>query len=63
VEAGQEEVVAAWRERDVLRGREIAWKGGSGVADGIDERGYLVVVTADGDRVVLGSGEVHLTVR
>lgn len=63
VEAGQEEVVAAWRERDVLRGREIAWEGGAGVAEGIDERGYLVVVTADGDRVALGSGEVHLTVR
>jgi BirA family biotin operon repressor/biotin-[acetyl-CoA-carboxylase] ligase len=63
VEAGQEEVVAAWRERDVLRGREIAWEGGAGIAEGIDERGYLVVVTADGDRVALGSGEVHLTVR
>ena len=55
-------VLAAWRERDVLRGREIAWEGGSGVADGIDDRGYLVVVTAAGDRVALGAGEVHLHV-
>jgi len=63
VGAEQEEVLAAWRERDALRGREISWEGGSGVADGIDDRGYLVVVTDGGDRVALGSGEVHLTVR
>lgn len=43
-----------------LRGREIAWEGGSGVAEGIDDRGYLVVVSG-GERVVLGAGEVHLT--
>jgi BirA family transcriptional regulator, biotin operon repressor / biotin---[acetyl-CoA-carboxylase] ligase len=62
VEADPETVVAAWRERDALRGREVAWDGGSGVADGIDDRGYLVVVTAAGDRVAIGAGEVHLTV-
>lgn len=54
-------ILAAWRERDALRGREVAWDGGSGVADGVDDRGSLVVVTLDGDRVVLGAGEVHLT--
>jgi len=58
--AGEEEVLDAWRERDVLRGREIEWDGGSGVADGVDERGYLLVIAADGDRVALGAGEVHL---
>jgi BirA family transcriptional regulator, biotin operon repressor / biotin---[acetyl-CoA-carboxylase] ligase len=59
--ADQEEVLDAWRGRDALRGREIAWEGGSGVADGIDGRGYLVVVVPGGERVVLGAGEVHLT--
>jgi BirA family transcriptional regulator, biotin operon repressor / biotin---[acetyl-CoA-carboxylase] ligase len=62
VAAGPEAVLAAWRKRDALRGREVSWEGGSGVADGIDDRGYLVVVTATGDRVALGAGEVHLTV-
>ncbi|HVQ58571.1 MAG TPA: biotin--[acetyl-CoA-carboxylase] ligase [Solirubrobacterales bacterium] len=57
-----ETVIATWRQRDVLRGRKVSWEGGSGVADGIDDRGYLVVVTAAGDRVAVGAGEVHLTV-
>lgn len=61
VEAGAEEVLGAWRERDALRGREIAWDGGSGVAEGVDERGFLLVRVADGERVALGAGEVHLT--
>lgn len=59
--ADQETVLDAWRERDALRGREIAWEGGSGVADGIDGRGYLLVVVPGGERVALGAGEVHLT--
>lgn len=61
IEAEPAEVLAAWRARDALRGREIAWEGGSGVADGVDDRGYLLVVTPDGDRVAVGAGEVHLT--
>jgi BirA family biotin operon repressor/biotin-[acetyl-CoA-carboxylase] ligase len=60
VEADPEVVLSAWRERDALRGREVAWDGGSGVADGVDDRGYLLVLTAGGDRVALGAGEVHL---
>jgi BirA family biotin operon repressor/biotin-[acetyl-CoA-carboxylase] ligase len=60
VEAEPARVLEEWRARDVLKGREIAWEDGSGVADGVDDRGYLVVVTATGDRVVLGAGEVHL---
>jgi BirA family biotin operon repressor/biotin-[acetyl-CoA-carboxylase] ligase len=60
-EAGPETVLGAWRERDALKGREVAWDGGSGVADGVDDRGYLLVVTAAGDRVAVGAGEVHLT--
>ncbi len=61
VEADQTTVLAAWRERDALRGREVAWDGGSGVADGIDDRGYLLVRTPGGGRVAVGAGEVHLT--
>ena len=59
--AEPDEVLAAWRARDALRGRAVAWDGGSGVADGIDDRGYLVVVTPAGDRLAVGAGEVHLT--
>jgi len=60
VEAGRKETLAAWRERDGLRGRPISWDGGTGVAAGIEDSGDLVVVAAGGDRVVLGAGEVHL---
>ncbi|HEY1285588.1 MAG TPA: biotin--[acetyl-CoA-carboxylase] ligase [Solirubrobacterales bacterium] len=59
-EAGPEAVLAAWRARDALRGREISWEGGSGVADGIEDSGDLVVVAAGGERVVLGAGEVSI---
>jgi len=61
VQAEPDEVLDAWRERDALRGREVEWDGGSGVADGVDDRGYLVVVTPAGDRIAVGAGEVHLT--
>jgi BirA family biotin operon repressor/biotin-[acetyl-CoA-carboxylase] ligase len=60
-EAEPSEVLDAWRARDALLGRKVEWNGGSGVADGIDDRGYLVVVTPAGDRIALGAGEVHLT--
>lgn len=59
--AEQTEILGAWRERDALRGREVSWEGGSGVADGVDDRGFLVVVAPDGGRTCLGAGEVHLT--
>jgi BirA family biotin operon repressor/biotin-[acetyl-CoA-carboxylase] ligase len=60
--ATEEEILAEWRRRDALRGREIAWEDGSGVADGIDDRGNLVVALAGGDRVSLGAGEVQLRI-
>jgi BirA family biotin operon repressor/biotin-[acetyl-CoA-carboxylase] ligase len=60
VEEGPETVLTEWRNRDALKGREISWDDGSGVADGVDDRGYLLVRLADGDRVALGAGEVHL---
>jgi BirA family transcriptional regulator, biotin operon repressor / biotin---[acetyl-CoA-carboxylase] ligase len=61
VDADAKMVLDAWRERDALRGREVEWEGGSGVADGVDDRGYLLVVTAAGERIAVGAGEVHLT--
>ena len=54
------EVLAAFRERDALRGREITWDGGNGTAEGIDERGNLLVATGSGEQMSLGAGEVHL---
>jgi BirA family biotin operon repressor/biotin-[acetyl-CoA-carboxylase] ligase len=53
------EVLAAYRERDLLRGKKITWGDGAGRASGIDEAGRLLVATADGE-VALDAGEVHL---
>jgi BirA family biotin operon repressor/biotin-[acetyl-CoA-carboxylase] ligase len=61
LEADPEAVLEAWRARDALRGREVSWDKGTGIADGVDERGYLLVRLADGDLVALGAGDVHLT--
>lgn len=58
--ADDDEVLEEWRSRDGLLGREISWEDGSGIADGIDDRGNLVVVVPTGDRVSLGAGEVQL---
>lgn len=58
--AEEEAILAEWRGRDGLRGREIAWEDRSGVASGIDDRGNLIVVVPGGDRVSLGAGEVQL---
>ena len=65
-----ESVLAAWRERDALLGREISWSaqrhaGGDGPsttgrASGIDEAGRLVVTLTDGSTRELDAGEVHL---
>ncbi len=60
VEAEPDAVLAEWRDRDALRGREVAWDGGSGIADGVDDRGYLLVIAPGGERVAVGAGEVHL---
>jgi BirA family biotin operon repressor/biotin-[acetyl-CoA-carboxylase] ligase len=62
VEAGDDEVLGAFRARDLLCGRRISWDGGDGTAAEIDERGHLVVERSDGERVALGAGEVHLAV-
>ncbi|HEY0390669.1 MAG TPA: biotin--[acetyl-CoA-carboxylase] ligase [Solirubrobacterales bacterium] len=60
VAARDEDVLAEWRKRDGLRGRDVSWEGGSGVAGGIDDRGNLIVVVPGGDSVSLGAGEVQL---
>jgi BirA family transcriptional regulator, biotin operon repressor / biotin---[acetyl-CoA-carboxylase] ligase len=53
-------LLAAYRDRDALRGQEVAWAGGSGRAAGIDGAGRLVVELAGGGRTALSAGEVHL---
>jgi BirA family biotin operon repressor/biotin-[acetyl-CoA-carboxylase] ligase len=61
LEAPQQDVLSAWRERDALKGERIGWgEGSSGVAAGIDDSGALLVDTSGG-RVALDAGEVHLT--
>ena len=67
VDAARKRVLAEFTRRDVLAGRDISWVGGggaagegSGVARGIDERGNLTVISADGETVSLGAGEVQL---
>jgi BirA family transcriptional regulator, biotin operon repressor / biotin---[acetyl-CoA-carboxylase] ligase len=63
VAAQADAVLEEFARRDALRGREVSWSdaapGGSGTAAGVDERGYLLVETADG-AVALGAGEVSL---
>jgi BirA family transcriptional regulator, biotin operon repressor / biotin---[acetyl-CoA-carboxylase] ligase len=50
----------AYRARDALLGREVAWVGGCGRAAGIDGEGRLIVELAGGGRTALAAGEVHL---
>jgi BirA family biotin operon repressor/biotin-[acetyl-CoA-carboxylase] ligase len=52
--------LGAWRARDALRGREIAWSAGHGRAAGIDGDGRLVVALEGGGHTTIGAGEVHL---
>jgi BirA family biotin operon repressor/biotin-[acetyl-CoA-carboxylase] ligase len=53
-------LVDAWRARDVLRGKEISWADGRGIAEGVDDDGELLVRREDGALVTLSAGEVHL---
>ncbi|HXN39300.1 MAG TPA: biotin--[acetyl-CoA-carboxylase] ligase [Solirubrobacteraceae bacterium] len=57
---GAQETLIAWRARDALLGRDIAWTGGVGRASGIDGDGRLLVALAGGGQAALASGEVHL---
>jgi BirA family biotin operon repressor/biotin-[acetyl-CoA-carboxylase] ligase len=53
-------ILDAYRARDALRGREVRWQHGRGVAAGVDEAGRLLVEVADGATAALDAGEVHL---
>ncbi|HEY7151381.1 MAG TPA: biotin--[acetyl-CoA-carboxylase] ligase [Solirubrobacterales bacterium] len=60
-------VLAEFARRDALAGHRVSWAGaggasadGTGVAEGIDERGNLVVVADGGERLSLGAGEIQL---
>jgi BirA family biotin operon repressor/biotin-[acetyl-CoA-carboxylase] ligase len=61
------DVLDAWRARDALRGRTIAWNAHGpndrrmhGQAEGIDGAGRLIVALPGGGRTTLEAGEVHL---
>ncbi len=54
------EVLDAYRARDALAGREIAWNDGSGTALGLADDGRLRVRDATGAERLLDAGEVHL---
>jgi BirA family biotin operon repressor/biotin-[acetyl-CoA-carboxylase] ligase len=63
VGAPDDEVLAEFRRRDALAGREIRWTGageGMGLVEGVDADGNLVVRLPGGETRALGSGEVHL---
>ncbi len=60
--ASRAQTVAAFRERDALRGRSVRWAEGAGIAAGIAEDGNLLVELEGGDRVSLGSGEISVQI-
>jgi BirA family biotin operon repressor/biotin-[acetyl-CoA-carboxylase] ligase len=53
-------LLGAYRERDALRGHEVRWQHGHGIAAGIDDAGRLLVQRAGAGLVALDAGEVHL---
>jgi BirA family biotin operon repressor/biotin-[acetyl-CoA-carboxylase] ligase len=60
IEAGDDDVLGAWRARDALQGGHIRWASGEGTAAGISDGGALLVDTSAGTQVELDAGEVHL---
>ncbi len=56
------QILEAWRARDALCGRDVAWAKGRGRAEGIDGEGRLVVRLPGGGRAALDAGEVHLAI-
>jgi BirA family biotin operon repressor/biotin-[acetyl-CoA-carboxylase] ligase len=60
LQAGEDEVIAAYRTRDALKGREISWGQEHGTALGIADDGRLQVRTQSGEEQALDAGEVHL---
>jgi BirA family transcriptional regulator, biotin operon repressor / biotin---[acetyl-CoA-carboxylase] ligase len=60
IEAPEDEVLSAWRERDAIRGKQVSWADGEGTAAGIDDSGALLVET-DGEVLRLNAGEIHIS--
>lgn len=56
------DTLAEFSRRDALRGRQVNWDIGSGVAAGIDLEGNLLVESPVGCLTSLNAGEVHLDV-
>jgi BirA family biotin operon repressor/biotin-[acetyl-CoA-carboxylase] ligase len=56
----EDEILAAWRERDALYGSLVRWQDGEGTARGVDDSGSLLVEIASGELLALSAGEVHL---
>lgn len=54
------EILAAFGERDALRGQIVDWGRGRGRAQGVDAQGRLLVRTEDAREDALSAGEVHL---
>jgi BirA family biotin operon repressor/biotin-[acetyl-CoA-carboxylase] ligase len=54
-------VLERWRSADALRGREVSWAEGCGTAQGVDDRGRLLVRRAGGAVARLSAGDVHLS--
>lgn len=55
------ETLKGFSERDALRGRQVGWDEGEGVAAGIDRQGNLLVESPTGCLATLNAGEVHLS--
>jgi BirA family transcriptional regulator, biotin operon repressor / biotin---[acetyl-CoA-carboxylase] ligase len=53
-------LLADYRRRDALRGQEVQWVHGAGIARGVDDGGRLLVELRDGSCTALDAGEVHL---
>jgi BirA family biotin operon repressor/biotin-[acetyl-CoA-carboxylase] ligase len=65
--APEARILDQFRRRDALARHKVRWEGagqearsGAGRAEGIDERGNLLVASDDGRRLSLGAGEVQL---
>lgn len=57
-----EQTLAAWRARDALAGRQIAWgQSQRGQAQGVDDQGRLLVLDDNGSTLALSAGDVHLS--
>lgn len=54
------ETLGEFTSRDALKGRQVRWGEGEGIAAGIDRQGNLLVESPTGCLATLNAGEVHL---